>query len=53
MVMDKCECNRFDNCLAGMGLLKQIPMLIACVKVVFDMTIFIVMTMGNYLQMVG
>lgn len=53
MVMDKCECNRFENQLAGMGLLKQIPMLLACVKVVFDMVTFMMMTMGNYLQMLG
>lgn len=53
MVMDKCECNRFENRLAGLGLLKQVPMLIACIKVVADMVAFMMMTMGNYLQMLG
>lgn len=51
IVMDKCERNRFENQTAGMGLLKQIPMILACVKVVLDMSTLLMMTMGQYQQM--
>ena len=49
IVMDQCEKKQFDSQIAGMGFLKQIPMILACAKVVFDLILLLVLTMGNYL----
>lgn len=48
IVMDQCEKKQFESRLAGMGFLKQIPMILACTKVVFDLIVLLMLTMGNY-----
>ncbi len=37
VIMDKCESRSFDNQIIYMGFLKQIPMVLACGKIVLDM----------------
>ncbi len=37
VIMDKCESRNFDNQIVYMGFLKQIPMVLACGKIVLDM----------------
>lgn len=49
IVMDQSERNRFDSQAAGMAFIKQIPLIIACVKVVFDLILLLMITMGGYL----
>lgn len=49
VVMDQCEKKQFDSQIAGMGFLKQIPMILACAKVVFDLILLLMLTMGKYL----
>lgn len=49
VVMDQCEKKQFDSQIAGMGFLKQIPMILACAKVVFDLVLLLMLTMGRYL----
>jgi hypothetical protein len=48
LIMDKYEQNRQDAQTAGMGILKQIPLLFAAGKVIIDMVILLVMTMEHY-----
>ncbi|MCH5252268.1 MAG: hypothetical protein J1F22_04780 [Lachnospiraceae bacterium] len=48
LVMDKCERNRLENQIAGMGLLKQIPLTLACGKVVVDMVVLLMMLLRGY-----
>ena len=47
LVMDKCESRRFENQAAGLGMLKQIPMALASIKVVVDMILFLAITMND------
>lgn len=49
IVMDQSERNRFDSQIAGMAFIKQIPLIIACAKVVFDLLLLLMITMGRYL----
>lgn len=51
VVMDQCEQNHFANQTANMGLLKQVPMILASIKVVLDMVLLLLLTMGNYVTL--
>lgn len=48
LVMDKFEQNRQDIQTAGMGVWKQIPLLLAAVKVIVDMAVLLLFTMERY-----
>lgn len=48
LVMDKFEQNRQDIQTAGMGIWKQIPLLLAAVKVIVDMAVLLLFTMERY-----
>lgn len=48
LVMDKFEQNRQDVQTAGMGLWKQLPLLLAAAKVIIDMAVLLVFTMERY-----
>lgn len=48
-IMDQSESRRFENQAAGFGVLRQIPMTFACVKVIVDMLLFLALAMGNNL----
>lgn len=48
LIMDKFEQNRQDVKTAGMGVWKQLPLLLAAVKVIIDMAILLVFTMERY-----
>ncbi len=49
IVMDQYERRHLEEQIAGMGLLRQIPMVLACVKVILDMVILLLLTMGDIL----
>lgn len=49
VVMDQCEKKRLEEQIAGMGLLRQIPMILACVKIISDMVVLLLLSMGDYL----
>lgn len=51
LVMDKCERRRLENQLAGMGMLKQIPLTLACGKVAADMVVLLMMILRGYQSM--
>lgn len=49
VVMDQCEKRRLDNQIAGMALLKHIPLIFACMKIILDMLLLLMLTMGKHL----
>ena len=51
VLMDRAENNRYENQTAGLSLLKHLPMLIACVKMVADLVNLLALTMGTLGQM--
>lgn len=48
LIMDKFEQNRQDVQTAGMGVWKQIPLLLAAAKVIIDMAVLLIFTMERY-----
>jgi hypothetical protein len=48
LVIDQYEKNRQDMQTAGMGVLKQIPLVFAAGKVIIDMAILLIMTLEHY-----
>lgn len=50
-LMDKYESYVFSNKMAGMAMLKQLPMVISCVKLLIDLVRLLVMTMGSFQNM--
>lgn len=51
-LMDCAEKNRFENQTAGLGLLKHLPMLAACVKLMTDLINLLIMTMSGFQTLV-
>lgn len=49
VVMDQCERRHLEEQIAGMGLLRQIPMVLACAKIILDMVVLLLLTMGDVL----
>lgn len=50
-LMDKNEVFRHGNKMAGMSMLKQLPMLISCLKLLLDLIQLLAMTMGSFQNM--
>lgn len=50
-LMDKNEVFRQGNKMAGMSMLKQLPMLISCLKLLIDLIHLLAMTMGSFQNM--
>lgn len=48
LIMDKFEQNRQDVQTAGMGVWKQLPLLLAAAKVIIDMAVLLIFTMERY-----
>lgn len=51
ILIDTSESNRLKNRITALGMLRQIPMLIAGIKIVSDMVTLFTATMGEYMQM--
>lgn len=50
-LMDKSESYRYSNVMAGMSMLKQLPMLISCLKLLIDLVNLLAITMGSFQSM--
>lgn len=50
-LMDKNEGFRYGNRMAGMSMLKQLPMIISCMKLLVDLIHLLTMTMVNFQTM--
>lgn len=50
-LMDKSESYRYSNVLAGMSMLKQLPMIISCLKLLVDLVNLLAITMGSFQSM--
>ncbi|MCM1441878.1 MAG: hypothetical protein NC131_22100 [Roseburia sp.] len=51
IVMDQSEKKRLEEQITGMGFLRQIPMILACAKIISDMVILLLLSMGDYLTL--
>ncbi len=47
-LMDKNESYRYSNMMAGMSMLKQLPMVAACLKLLIDLVNLLAITMGSF-----
>lgn len=47
-LMDKNESYVFSNKMAGMSMLKQLPMVVSCIKLLIDLVNLLAMTMGSF-----
>lgn len=50
-LMDKNETWRYSNRMAGMSLLKQLPMVVSCLKLLIDLVNLLAVTMGSFQNM--
>lgn len=50
-LMDKNESYHHSNLMAGMSLLKQLPMVVACLKLLIDLVNLLAITMGSFQNM--
>ncbi len=50
-LMDKSESYRHSNVMAGMSMLKQLPMIISCLKLLIDLVNLLAITMGSFQTM--
>lgn len=50
-LMDKSESYRHSNVVAGMSMLKQLPMIISCLKLLIDLVNLLAITMGSFQSM--
>lgn len=48
IVMDRTEQKKFETKMAGMNLWKQVPMIVAAVKVILDMAVVLMMAVQQY-----
>lgn len=51
-LMDKNESYHHSNRMAGMSLLKQLPMLVSCLKLLIDLVNLLALTMGSFQNMI-
>ncbi len=47
-LMDRAEAYRFSAKTAGMSMLKQLPMILSCVKLLIDLVNLLALTMGSF-----
>ena len=50
-LMDKNESYHYSNLLAGMSMLKQLPMIVSCLKLLVDLVNLLAVTMGSFQNM--
>lgn len=50
-LMDKNESYHHSNLMAGMSLLKQLPMIVSCLKLLVDLVNLLAVTMGSFQNM--
>lgn len=47
-LVDQCEVYHYKNKMAGMSLLKQLPMIVSCIKLLIDLVNLLALTMGSF-----